>query len=172
MRGGTVIVVPDKSEWRGDSADQVIIGNCALYGATGGRLFAQGRAGDRFAVRNSGGTAVVEGAGLNCCEYMTGGTVVILGPVAENVGAGMTGGELFLPRADLRFINAEYIQISEESDLDRLRLLLEQHFEATKSTAAQSQLDQWDIHKHQWSRLVPLKKVGTQVQKKSEQALN
>ena len=75
-----------------DSGQHVILGNVALYGATSGRLFAAGRAGERFAVRNSGATAVVEGVGDHGCEYMTGGTVVVLGRVGMNFGAGMTGG--------------------------------------------------------------------------------
>ena len=74
------------------SSEQVIIGNTCLYGATGGKLFALGKSGERFAVRNSGATAVTEGAGDHCCEYMTGGKVVILGSTGRNIGAGMTGG--------------------------------------------------------------------------------
>ena len=74
----------------------VIMGNTVLYGATGGRLFAAGVAGERFAVRNSGAVAVVEGAGEHCCEYMTGGTVVVLGETGRNFGAGMTGGDAYV----------------------------------------------------------------------------
>src|ERR1700678_2331855 len=79
-----------------NSGQHVILGNVALYGATSGRLFAAGRAGERFAVRNSGATAVVEGLGDHGCEYMTGGLVVVLGSVGINFGAGMTGGEAFI----------------------------------------------------------------------------
>jgi arsenate reductase-like glutaredoxin family protein len=79
-----------------DAGDPVLVGNTVLYGATAGELFVAGRAGERFAVRNSGATAVVEGTGDHACEYMTGGTVVVLGPTGHNVGAGMSGGECFV----------------------------------------------------------------------------
>ena len=81
---------------RWSSAENVIIGNTCLYGATAGKLFAAGRAGERFAVRNSGATTVVEGCGDNGCEYMTGGVAVILGPVGDNFAAGMSGGMAFV----------------------------------------------------------------------------
>ncbi|GBC87373.1 Ferredoxin-dependent glutamate synthase 2 [bacterium HR12] len=91
MAGGRIVIVPPAD----DAGDPWLVGNTALYGATGGELFVAGRVGERFAVRNSGAEAVVEGAGDHLCEYMTGGRVVVLGPVGANVGAGMTGGELF-----------------------------------------------------------------------------
>jgi glutamate synthase domain-containing protein 2/glutamate synthase domain-containing protein 1/glutamate synthase domain-containing protein 3 len=94
MHGGDIIVAPAARE-RG-RARQVLVGNAALYGATGGRVFVAGHVGERFAVRNSGATAVVEGAGDHCCEYMTGGTVLVLGPVGRNFAAGMTGGIAFV----------------------------------------------------------------------------
>ncbi|MEL6556519.1 MAG: glutamate synthase subunit alpha, partial [Cyanobacteria bacterium J06621_11] len=91
MHGGEIIIAPSsKSNY--DAGSNVIIGNTCLYGATGGVLYANGRAGERFAVRNSLGKAVIEGAGDHCCEYMTGGLIVVLGEVGRNVGAGMTGG--------------------------------------------------------------------------------
>ena len=92
MGGGRIVVRPPED----DAGDPVLIGNAALYGATGGELYCAGRAGERFAVRNSGAIAVVEGAGDHACEYMTGGTVVVLGDCGRNVGAGMSGGELFV----------------------------------------------------------------------------
>ncbi|MEZ5667392.1 MAG: glutamate synthase large subunit [Alphaproteobacteria bacterium] len=95
LSGGTIVVRPMTSSRLAGNRN-VIIGNVALYGATAGRLFAAGRAGDRFCVRNSGATAVVEGCGSNGCEYMTGGTAVILGPVGDNFAAGMTGGMAFV----------------------------------------------------------------------------
>jgi glutamate synthase domain-containing protein 2/glutamate synthase domain-containing protein 1/glutamate synthase domain-containing protein 3 len=94
MHGGDIIVSPAARE-RG-RARQVLVGNAALYGATGGRVFVAGHVGERFAVRNSGATAVIEGAGDHCCEYMTGGTVLVLGPVGRNFAAGMTGGIAFV----------------------------------------------------------------------------
>lgn len=139
MHGGRVVVRPPL-EARYPAESHAIIGNCALYGATGGRLFVRGLAGDRFAVRNSGAVAVVEGTGLHACEYMTQGTVVILGPVSANVGAGMTGGTLFLRADNLAFVNQEYLQAEamSESDLAELETILREHRDATGSaTAAQ-----------------------------------
>ena len=94
MHGGEIVVAPAARE-RG-RANQVLAGNAALYGATGGRLFLAGLAGERFAIRNSGATAVVEGVGDHACEYMTGGTVVVLGGVGQNFAAGMTGGVIYV----------------------------------------------------------------------------
>ena len=91
MAGGEVAILPPP-DLKAEAADSVLVGNTALYGATGGRLFVNGRGGERFSVRNSMADAVVEGVGDHCCEYMTGGCVVVLGPVGRNVGAGMTGG--------------------------------------------------------------------------------
>mgnify|MGYP003329725040 CR=1 FL=1 len=94
INGGCITVVPPAGGH--DPGSQVILGNTCLYGATGGELFAPGRAGERFAVRNSGARTVVEGAGDHCCEYMTGGVVVVLGSTGRNLAAGMTGGVAFL----------------------------------------------------------------------------
>src|SRR5437764_13985921 len=100
MGGGRIVIVPPPD----DAGDPYLVGNAVLDGATGGELFVAGRAGERFAVRNSGATAVIEGAGDHCCEYMTGGTVAVLGPVGLNLGAGMTGGEAYVydPESALR----------------------------------------------------------------------
>ena len=95
LSGGTIVVRPMVSSPLA-SQDNVIIGNTVLYGATAGKLFAAGQAGERFAVRNSGATTVVEGCGSNGCEYMTGGIAVILGAVGDNFAAGMTGGMAFV----------------------------------------------------------------------------
>ncbi|HSS11983.1 MAG TPA: glutamate synthase-related protein, partial [Acidimicrobiales bacterium] len=92
MGGGRIVIRPPAD----DAGEPVLAGNTCLYGATGGSVFIAGSAGERFAVRNSGATAVIEGAGDHCCEYMTGGTVVVLGPVGYNLGAGMTGGEAYV----------------------------------------------------------------------------
>merc|ERR1712147_61747 len=91
MAGGEVSILPP-ADLKAEAADSVLVGNTALHGATGGRLFVNGRGGERFSVRNSMADAAVEGVGDHCCEYMTGGCVVVLGPVGRNVGAGMTGG--------------------------------------------------------------------------------
>lgn len=134
MSGGTVVIRPPEGV-SFTAEENSIIGNCALYGATGGTLYVYGRAGDRFGVRNSGATAVVEGTGLHACEYMTNGTVLILGPVSHNVGAGMTGGTLFLSEEFARFVNQRYLQAvpptSEESE--RCRSILNGYVQATGS---------------------------------------
>lgn len=142
MSGGVVTIVP-RSSARFDPAHNAIIGNGALYGATGGELWVYGRAGDRFAVRNSGARAVVEGAGLHACEYMTGGEVAILGPIAANAGAGMTGGVLFLPREQQRRVNADYVEVSPlgEDGVGIFRALLEDHVAATGSRTARALLE-------------------------------
>ncbi len=141
MAGGTLIVRP-APEAQFDPAQNAIIGNGALYGATGGSVWIYGRAGDRFAVRNSGARAVVEGTGLHACEYMTGGEVAILGPLAANAGAGMTGGLLFLPRQQQHRINIDSLQAVELDDdgLDRLVGLLRDHAEAPGSATAKQWL--------------------------------
>ena len=113
MAGGKLVVYPPRDS-AFKSQDTVIIGNTCLYGATGGRLFAAGIAGERFGVRNSGAHAVVEGAGDHCCEYMTGGVITVLGPTGVNFGAGMTGGFAYVLDRDRSFIdkyNSELVEI-------------------------------------------------------------
>ncbi|MBX2810938.1 MAG: glutamate synthase large subunit [Myxococcales bacterium] len=142
LSGGRIIVRPHPSVSFAPG-ENAIIGNAALYGATGGTLFVQGMAGDRFAVRNSGALAVVEGTGLHACEYMTGGTVVILGAVSSNVGAGMTGGQLFLGRSQALYVNRESLEMHDLGPEDRTRLLevLSSYVEATDSDATRKWLD-------------------------------
>src|SRR5204863_2116616 len=106
LSGGSIVVRPLPSSPLATQAN-VIIGNTVLYGATSGKLFAAGQAGERFAVRNSGATVVVEGCGANGCEYMTGGTAVVLGEVGANFGAGMTGGMAFIYDPEERFARRE-----------------------------------------------------------------
>ena len=143
--GGTVSIAPPR-----DSAleNQVLIGNAALYGATGGRLFVAGAAGERFAVRNSGAVAVVEGVGHHGCEYMTNGTVVILGPTGLNFAAGMTGGVVFAYDPDLALqgrVNTELVDLGGLSDEDEalLRQLMIDHRTATRSRLAARLLKGW-----------------------------
>jgi glutamate synthase domain-containing protein 3 len=141
--GGEIVIRP-----RGVAADPVVMGNTVLYGATGGRLFAAGRAGDRFAVRNSGATAVIEGAGDHCCEYMTGGTVVVLGPVGRNFGAGMSSGVAYVLDQDGTLesrCNPEMVVVSalEAGDAEHLRGLIEEHVALTDSARARGLLEQW-----------------------------
>lgn len=142
MSGGRVLIRPPQ-EARFLAEENVIIGNGTLYGATGGTLYVHGRAGDRFGVRNSGATAIVEGAGLHACEYMTGGTVVILGPVSANAGAGMTGGRLFLPAEHHTQLNDEYViasAVEDGDDRDELIALLRDYVEVTGSRTARALL--------------------------------
>jgi len=140
MNSGRISLVPD--DGCADPGDQVILGNTCLYGATGGELFALGRAGERFGVRNSGAKAVVEGAGDHCCEYMTGGVVVVLGSTGRNIGAGMTGGVTFLldegdrvaPRVNPEIVEVCSLTTSEQDTM--LKTLLEAHLAATGSARA------------------------------------
>ncbi|HET9937620.1 MAG TPA: hypothetical protein VFQ28_02435, partial [Gaiella sp.] len=108
MSGGRIVISPPAA----DAGDPCLVGNTVLYGATGGELFCAGSAGERFAVRNSGAVAVVEGVGDHACEYMTRGTVVVLGGHGRNLGAGMTGGEAFLLGADERLVNDELVALT------------------------------------------------------------
>jgi len=137
MSGGRLVIRPPRQISYAPE-NNAIIGNCALYGATGGTVFVHGLAGDRFCVRNSGATAVVEGTGLHACEYMTQGRVVILGPTAANVGAGMTGGTLFLSRDESHKVNGQYLSLVplEPDDEGELRELLRVYLEATDSRTA------------------------------------
>ena len=141
MAGGRIILRPPEAS-QFVARDTVIIGNTCLYGATGGQLFAAGQAGERFAVRNSGAIAVIEGAGDHCCEYMTGGVVVVLGKTGVNFGAGLTGGFAYVLDIDRDFVdryNHELIDIHRvnpenmESHLHHLRGLIEEHVEMTGS---------------------------------------
>jgi glutamate synthase (NADPH/NADH) large chain len=145
LSGAVIIIRPPADEQR---AGQAIIGNTCLYGATSGKLFAAGRAGGRFGVRNSGAIAVVEGCSTNGCEYMTGGTVVLLGGVGANFGAGMTGGEAFVHDPLGRFqlyANAETIEWAtpDAEAGDRLRCLIARHVEETGSAAGAALLARW-----------------------------
>jgi glutamate synthase (NADPH) large chain len=143
------------------SNENTIIGNTVLYGATSGRLFAAGQAGERFAVRNSGAEVVVEGCGANGCEYMTGGIAVVLGSVGANFGAGMTGGMAFVYDADDSFArraNPETIvwQRLASAHWERvLRDLVERHHAATDSKWSGGLLEDWDrVAGHFW-QVVP-----------------
>ncbi|MEE2788225.1 MAG: glutamate synthase-related protein, partial [Myxococcota bacterium] len=145
MSGGLLVVQP-VSRATFKAHRQVILGNCALYGATGGTLMVHGRAGDRFAVRNSGATAIVEGAGLHACEYMTSGTVVILGDVSHNIGAGMTGGVLYLRESQAQRVNNDYcgIRALTPADTQRLQHLLSEYLTYTQSETAAALLRDGD----------------------------
>jgi glutamate synthase (NADPH/NADH) large chain len=141
----------------GDVGDPCLLGNTVLYGATGGELYCAGSAGERFAVRNSGAVAVVEGVGDHGCEYMTRGTVVVLGPHGRNLGAGMTGGEAFLLDPDERLVNDDLVALVplERADRDRLVELLERHARLTGSARAAVLLDDFERAMRRFRRLAP-----------------
>ena len=159
MNSGRITLVP--TDGCAAPGDQVILGNTCLYGATGGELFAHGRAGERFGVRNSGARTVVEGAGDHCCEYMTGGVVVVLGSTGRNVGAGMTGGVAFLLDEGDRVtprVNPEIVEVCSLTTAQQestLKDLLEAHLAATGSHKAAALLADWASAKTQFKVLIP-----------------
>ncbi|HEY8449589.1 MAG TPA: glutamate synthase-related protein, partial [Bacillota bacterium] len=164
MGGGEIVVKPQPGAPT-DPERHTIIGNTVLYGATGGHFFAAGAAGERFAVRNSGAIAVVEGVGDHACEYMTGGIVVILGRTGYNLGAGMTGGEAFVYDPEGALVhrhNAKFVKPMPVSaaDAERLRLLIEAHYEATGSPRARDLLDRWDDVLADFRHVLPLDGKG------------
>jgi glutamate synthase (NADPH/NADH) large chain/glutamate synthase (ferredoxin) len=148
MGGGEIVIRPPHGS-RFASHQNTIMGNAVLYGATGGYLFAAGRAGERFSVRNSGATAVVEGTGDHACEYMTGGVAVILGETGRNFGAGMTNGLAFVYDPSGKFehrYNPELVSIErliEPEDTQLLRQLIFRHMEKTNSERPREILDKW-----------------------------
>jgi glutamate synthase (NADPH) large chain len=160
LSGATIVLRPMVST-RFAARDNTIAGNTILYGATAGYLFAAGQAGERFAVRNSGATAVVEGCGANGCEYMTGGTVAILGAIGDNFAAGMTGGMAFVYDADGKFaehVNPDSIvwQRIQTAHWDAtLRALVERHHTETSSALAAELLSHWDIEVAKFWQVVP-----------------
>ncbi|MGR3249346.1 MAG: glutamate synthase large subunit [Paracoccus sp. (in: a-proteobacteria)] len=160
LSGGTIVVRPPMASPL-VAADNTIIGNTVLYGATNGYLFAAGRAGERFAVRNSGATVVIEGCGSNGCEYMTGGVAVILGRIGANFGAGMTGGMAYLydPQGLARdYINAETLvmcPVTQDHWEDQLKSLIERHLRETGSRRADDILSNWDREKGNFLQVCP-----------------
>jgi glutamate synthase (NADPH/NADH) large chain len=160
LSGATIVVKPPL-ETNLISNDNTIIGNTVLYGATSGKLFAAGQSGERFAVRNSGAEAVVEGCGSNGCEYMTGGIVVILGKIGDNFGAGMTGGMTYVYDPEDEFEN--YVNPSSviwqipETDYWKsyLKNLINQHFEETQSQAAKNILENFDNEIKKFKQICP-----------------
>jgi glutamate synthase domain-containing protein 2/glutamate synthase domain-containing protein 1/glutamate synthase domain-containing protein 3 len=156
MCGGEIVVRPP-ADAKFAPHENSIIGNTCLYGATTGRLYAAGRAGERFAVRNSGAVAVIEGVGDHCCEYMTGGTVVVLGNTGKNFGAGMTGGHAYVLDLEDRFeslINPALIVIERLTPEDEIivKELIYKHLEATESARARDILADWQKYlPHFWN---------------------
>jgi glutamate synthase (NADPH/NADH) large chain len=160
LSGATIVVRPPMASPL-VADENVIIGNTVLYGATDGHLFAAGRAGERFAVRNSGAKVVVEGCGSNGCEYMTGGVAVILGSIGANFGAGMTGGMAYLydPEGTAEtMMNMETVvavPVNEGHYMQELETLLERHLEETGSKKAAAILRHWDEEKDKFLQIVP-----------------
>ena len=161
LSGGELIIRPFRRAAYADVSHQhLIIGNTILYGATGGKLFAAGQAGDRFAVRNSGAVAVIEGAGNHCCEYMTGGIVVVLGRAGRNFGAGMSNGVAYVIDEAGTFetrVNRDMVELSalDETDLALLHRLVREHEEKTASPRARRILVQWDQFVPLFRRVAP-----------------
>jgi glutamate synthase (NADPH/NADH) large chain/glutamate synthase (ferredoxin) len=149
LSGGVLAVMPPDGITFA-AQENVIIGNTVLYGATSGRAFFRGLAGERFAVRNSGASAVVEGVGDHGCEYMTGGRVVVLGPTGRNFAAGMSGGLAFVLDEHDRFrarVNPsmlDQLEPLDEGDAIEVRGLVQEHLERTGSPVARRVLDEWD----------------------------
>ncbi|WP_026438645.1 glutamate synthase large subunit [Acidocella facilis] len=160
LSGGTIVVRTGPSS-KLKTNENTIIGNTCLYGATGGALFAAGLAGERFAVRNSGANAVIEGAGSNACEYMTGGTVVILGEVGDNFGAGFTGGVAFVyDRANIfeKRMNKETLhwqRVNSSHWAGVLKGLVERHVAETESRYAATLLNDWEREAPHFWQIVP-----------------
>ncbi|MBP0482244.1 glutamate synthase large subunit [Sagittula salina] len=160
LSGGTIVVRPPLVSPL-VASENTIIGNTVLYGATGGYLFAAGRAGERFAVRNSGASVVVEGCGSNGCEYMTGGVAVILGGIGANFGAGMTGGMAYLydPKGvATELMNLESIvtcPVTVSAWEDQLKALIERHVEETRSVKGAELLQHWDLEKANFLQICP-----------------
>ncbi|UWZ46576.1 glutamate synthase large subunit [Dactylosporangium matsuzakiense] len=154
LSGGRLIVRPDERA-PFVAEDQTIGGNTVLYGATAGKLFMRGRAGERFAVRNSGALAVVEGVGDHGCEYMTGGTVVVLGNTGRNFAAGMSGGVAYVWNLNRGLVNAELVDLRPVTDPERLRLYVEEHRAETGSAVAERLLADWDTAVAEFTEVMP-----------------
>ncbi|MDU7147367.1 MAG: glutamate synthase large subunit [Clostridium sp.] len=178
LSGGKIIVRNPK-DCHINPEENVIIGNVALYGATSGKAFINGVAGERFCVRNSGAIAVVEGVGAHCCEYMTGGTVVLLGECGINFAAGMSGGIAYIYNKNNNFninFNREMVEIEklDDSDIDKVKSLIEEHVEATDSNLGKQLLLNWSIESKKFLKVVPneYKKIITLIDKNKAEGLN
>jgi glutamate synthase (ferredoxin) len=157
LSGGRIIVYPPaKSAFAAE--ENIIIGNVALYGATSGEMFVRGIAGERFCVRNSGATAVVEGCGDHGCEYMTGGRAVILGPTGRNFAAGMSGGIAYVLDEAGDFAtrcNRTMVGLAPASETEELRELIRRHGDYTKSVRAWKVLAEWDRFLPKFVKVIP-----------------
>jgi glutamate synthase domain-containing protein 3 len=161
LSGGEITIRPFRRAAYAEATHQnLIVGNVCLYGATAGRLFAAGQAGDRFAVRNSGAIAVIEGAGNHCCEYMTGGIVVVLGRAGRNLGAGMSNGVAYVLDEGRTLHERHNPDMVELLDLDAedeavLLRLVREHEEKTTSPRARGILVEWERHRPLFRKVAP-----------------
>ena len=161
LSGGRVAILPPaRSNFQAE--DNMIAGNTGLYGATSGELYVNGKVGERFGVRNSGAIAVIEGAGDHCCEYMTGGRVVVLGETGRNFAAGMSGGVAYVWNRNGSFdyyCNMDMVEINlvEETQYRKeLHELIRQHYLYTGSKLARTMLDDWPRYVEQFIQIVPI----------------
>ncbi|MYJ48672.1 MAG: glutamate synthase subunit alpha, partial [Acidimicrobiales bacterium] len=162
LSGGRLVVRPSRDTHPSFVAeDNIIAGNVILYGATGGEAYIRGTVGERFCVRNSGATAVVEGVGDHACEYMTGGMVVVLGAVGRNFGAGMSGGAAFVYDPDdvfWRNLNAEMVDLEpqlDDADAETVRAVLRHHLAETDSAPAGRILGRWHSEVRSFRKVMP-----------------
>ncbi len=160
ISGGRIIVYPSKKASL-IAEDNILVGNVVLYGAISGEAYFRGIAGERFAVRNSGGRAVVEGVGDHGCEYMTGGRVVIIGPTGRNFAAGMSGGIAYVWDVDGKFSRhcnlgmVDLFPVKEKKDEEELKAMIEAHLKYTQSSVAKQLLENWDKVIHQFVKVYP-----------------
>jgi len=170
LSGGEITIRPFRKAGYGDKSHlNLIMGNTVLYGATSGKLFAAGQAGDRFAVRNSGAVAVIEGAGNHCCEYMTGGIVAVLGRAGRNFAAGMSNGVAYVMDEAGTFgsrVNLDMVELTDLDDVDAqlLHRLVREHEEKTVSSRARAMLVHWNEYLPMFRKVVPREstvQVGT-----------
>lgn len=157
LSGGTITVYPPKASIF-EADENILIGNVAFYGATSGTSYINGVAGERFAVRNSGITAVVEGVGDHGCEYMTGGEVLVLGKIGRNFGAGMSGGYAYILDCDERYVNTGLVELrtANNDDLKRIKELIEQHVLHTNSAKGRHILENWNNFVNRFTKVVPV----------------
>ena len=157
LSGGKIIIYPPR-EATFRAEDNVIIGNVAFFGATSGEAFVSGKAGERFCVRNSGATVVVEGIGNHGCEYMTGGKVIILGETGKNFAAGMSGGVAYVLDLDERLCNQELIHLeplTDKEEIASVKKLIDAHYLSTRSRKAESILARWDVYYSRFTKVIP-----------------
>lgn len=175
LSGGTITVYPPKASIF-EADENILIGNVAFYGATSGTSYINGVAGERFAVRNSGITAVVEGVGDHGCEYMTGGEVLVLGKIGRNFGAGMSGGYAYILDCDERYVNLGLVELrpANNDDLKRIKELVEQHVLHTNSAKGRHILENWNNFVNRFTKVVPVayEEMQAAIERFKEQGLS